>query len=206
MNKTGKVETGKPRASAAREKQFHEAIDVIVNFVRAVSVLRALRDAKVPRQSFWLVMNNSTFDMAAIDFCKLFGTDQKARHVAHWKNVVRGPHGFEAALQLAARISKEEWDVYKKEVKKYRDTTAAHLSSERREIKKFPRYDLALKAAQFYYERAVDAYTEETGKSYDRRDLNGYVREFREQADRFARLAVDATTDQAEMVDFPGID
>ncbi len=186
-----------------RRAQLEETLDGLVNFVRAVLILRALREAKLPDQSFWVVMNNAVFDTAAIDWCKLFGSDNEKNQPTHWKNVAPDVDAFRDALFRAVRVTKAEWKEYWEEVKHYRDNAAAHHSTERRGIKTFPQYELALKAAQFYYERAAAMLYEEFGVASDRPDLEQYVHDFLKQAIMFARLATDATRKEAEMVDFP---
>jgi hypothetical protein len=188
-----------------RRKQLEETIDSLVNFVRAVLVLRALWEAKLPPQSFWIVLSNAVFDTAVIDWCKLFGSDDEKNQPTHWKNVVPNEDAFRQQLLAAVGVSWPEWLKYWAELKHYRDNAAAHHSTERRDIKTFPHYELALKAAQFYYERAAAMFRDEFAIVMEPSALDRYVVNFLEQATKFARLATDATRDWAEVVDWPRV-
>jgi len=118
-----------------RWKQLEETIDSLVNFVRAVLVLRAPWEAKLPPQSFWIVLSNAVFDTAVIDWCKLFGSDDEKNQPTHWKNVVPNEDAFRQQLLAAVGVSWPEWLKYWAELKHYRDNAAAHHSTERRDIK-----------------------------------------------------------------------
>jgi hypothetical protein len=55
-----------------------------------------------PQASFWRQVNGNFFDMAVLDWCKLFG-DQKQTPLKrvgehHWRRVVSDPEMFEARL------------------------------------------------------------------------------------------------------------
>ena len=188
--------------TSTRVERLTNAINVIVGFVREVQTLRALRDAGVPAQTFWRVLNNSTFDMAVINWCKLFGSDDQAHQPTHWKNIAPDEQKFRNELLAAIGVSWSEWVSYRYEVKHYRDNSAAHHSVERKHIKTFPRYDLALKAALHYYAAAVHQIRVECGVPYEHPTLDQYMADFYEQALRSAQLATNATRSWAETVDF----
>jgi hypothetical protein len=54
------------------------------------------------------------------------------------------------------RIYESKWRSYWNEMKRYRDQSVAHHDIRSFEIKNYPRFDLALEAAYFYYEFIVD--------------------------------------------------
>ena len=98
-------------------------------------------------------------------------------------------------------MTKAKWEAYWAEMKKYRDNAVAHHSEKRREIPNLPKYELALKSAQFYFERVVPMLRDEFGITQEPATLKTYAQTFFEQAVKIARVAVGATVTLREEVD-----
>jgi hypothetical protein len=95
--------------------QLIDTYDVLVTLVRTIRLRRALQDTNPkPHLTFWIVINNSLFDTAVLDWCKLFGSDKEERQPTHWKNVVARPDqdAFRAELLRAVGVSRPEWESY----------------------------------------------------------------------------------------------
>ena len=71
-------------------------------------------------------------DMAAIDWCKLFGNDDKATQPSHWKNIipVSEHDAFRAGILNATGLDDDGWAASRKEIVDYRNTMAAHLDEQ----------------------------------------------------------------------------
>lgn len=162
--------------------------------MHCILVRRALEavDPSPPLAS-WLVIYNALFDTAVIDWCKLFGSDDEEHQPTHWKNIVADHDAFRTELCQELGIPWSDWVAYWDEMKKYRDNAAAHLSTARREIKRFPKYDLALKSAKFYYERVAAISLSEFGFQPHPELIEDYIRAFSEDASEFAQTAIGAT-------------
>jgi hypothetical protein len=187
-----------------RERQLTDTVDGIVNFVRVMLNRRALQQANGdPHLTFWVVTNNALFDTAVIDWCKLFGSAHDEHQPTHWKNVAPDVGAFRAGLLAVVDITWEQWVAYWEQLKKYRDKAAAHHARDRRTIRTFPHFDLALRAAKFYYEQATEMLRDEFNITYDRMNLDTYVGDYFGQAVMVAKLAAGATADVAETVDVP---
>ena len=87
-----------------------------------------------------------------LDWCKLFGSDDEEHQPTHWKSALNDHDEFRRGLRAAVGLTQGEWNAYWKEMKRYRDNAVAHHSTERRKIDVFPKHELALKFAYFYYE------------------------------------------------------
>ncbi|MEO8441757.1 MAG: hypothetical protein ABI547_04675, partial [Betaproteobacteria bacterium] len=86
-----------------------EVVNIIGSLIRSVHLKRALsRIDPNPDLNFWRVIHGNFLDIAVIEWCKLFGSDDKEHQKAHWKNLVAdkdrsGPRksdsGISGALQ-----------------------------------------------------------------------------------------------------------
>jgi len=92
-------------------------------------------------------------DVSLLEWSKLFDSDDEERQPVHWKNVVADQDAFRAGLLAALGIDARTWAAYWHEMKKYRDTHVAHHDPRRGESLKFyPKLDLALATACYYYD------------------------------------------------------
>lgn len=119
-------------------------------FAQAVHVKRLLETTAVePKQTFWLYMINVLFDRAAIEWAKVFGSNQDD---THWTNAIpeADRDAVRSAMLTALKMNKDEWEAYRELLISYRDQLAAHhdLAAD---VKTYPKYDAALVAADFMY-------------------------------------------------------
>jgi hypothetical protein len=48
--------------------------------------------------NFWRVINGNLTDMAVLEWCKLFGSDDEQHQPVHRKNIVSDPNQFRTEL------------------------------------------------------------------------------------------------------------
>ena len=183
--------------------ELHEAIKLLAAFVRNVHLKRVLHDlAPEPRLNFWRVIYGNFTDMAVIEWSKLFGYDRK--QPTQWRSAVpEAQHAaFQRDLVRALGLSRQEWHDYHDEIKSYRDKLAAHHASSLDPDlpSNFPRFDIALKAARFYYDWTLKRMADRGETHHYPLDLDDYCRRFSEQASQAAQRALAATDTMGEKV------
>ena len=142
-------------------------------------------------------MMGNSMDMAIIDWCKLFGSDDEDHQPVHWKNQVSDAEHdkFRAGLLDAVGLSKDEWRDYWEKTKAYRDQHAAHFDATYLEDDpKYPDLTVALESAYFYYawiKRNPD----------DPAKMRTHFQKFGERAEAIAAAAYAATAGMSETVD-----
>ncbi|MFZ0589341.1 MAG: hypothetical protein WAM39_02545 [Bryobacteraceae bacterium] len=111
-----------------RKQQLVMAINTIANLIRSVHLKRSLAAIDPnPALNFWRLLYGQLLDIAVLDWCKLFGSDDEEHQPVHWKNVFEDHDGFRSDMLKAVNATKSDWDAYWKEMKTYRDTHVAHL-------------------------------------------------------------------------------
>src|SRR5262245_44399335 len=136
-----------------RLRQLAETAEVLGTLVRNILLKLALHTADPnPRLNFWRIQYGNLMDLAVIDWCKLFGSDDAKRQPIHWKNIADDQHSFRSALLKELAMTPEAWESYWQEMKRYRDFNAAHHDPRRAEIANFPVLETALLSAFFYFE------------------------------------------------------
>jgi hypothetical protein len=134
-------------------------------FARNVAFYRAgwadhaqpLLSERHPKGSFWRQVNSNFFDMAVLDWCKLFGDPKEiprkklGKH--HWRRVVSDPNGFEIRLLAQLSTDAEGFAALIAKMRGYRDKFVAHLDNER--IMYLPELEAAHIAVTFYYRHIV---------------------------------------------------
>ena len=102
------------------------------------------------KEEFWRRINGNCFDLAVIEWCKLFG-DFSGKHC--WKNIVTDKAAFSS--DLFDLVGGEAYlDAYVKKVRTYRDKFVAHLDDEL--TANTPNMQDALIASRFYYKHIHD--------------------------------------------------
>jgi hypothetical protein len=128
-----------------KPRQLAETAEVLGTLVRNILLKRALHTADPnPKLNFWRIQYGNLMDLAVIDWCKLFGSDDAERQPIHWKNIADNQDSFRSALLKALAMTRKDWEFYWQGMKKYRDFTAAHHDSRRAEIATYPVLDKAL--------------------------------------------------------------
>jgi hypothetical protein len=110
-----------------RRKCLTDTINVLVSLVRNVRSRRELHAAcPEPHLNFWRVIYGNITDMAVLEWCKLFGSDDEENQPIHWKNIAPDPDSFRTALFSRLGIYESKWRSYWHEMKSYRDQSVAH--------------------------------------------------------------------------------
>jgi len=92
---------------------------------------------------------NPAADMAAIEWCKVFGSWDED---THWTNVVPEDEHDRVRADLLAhlRMAPEDWEEYWTSITDYRNKVVAHHDLAAT-VLKYPHYDVALQAAHFMF-------------------------------------------------------
>ena len=174
-------------------KRLSDAVEVLANLVRNIQLRRELSaECAAPHLNFWRVIYGDLSDIAVLEWCKLFGSDDEEYQPLHWKNIVSDQVQFRRDLFSRLRIYESKWRSYWNEMKRYRDQSVAHHDIRRFEIKNYPQFDLALEAAYFYYEFIVDE-LRKMGIEQQPSDLREYSKAFAAQCRDIANAAMKAT-------------
>lgn len=96
------------------------------HFARNAAYYRAGWDKEqlLVSSQFWINTNNNCFDLAVVDWCKLFGSE---RDKHHWSKVLSDVVSFEKELENIIDTAIEDPRL---SMKAYRDKFVAHLDSE----------------------------------------------------------------------------
>jgi hypothetical protein len=123
----------------------------IVNFSRALiyhrEIYRQTQNRSL-RSNFWISTGNNHLDIAIIDWCKIFGSDDNS---THWKNNVEHEAKFRSGLLEYLKISREEWDSYWASIVDYRNKETAHFDPNY-SPRVTPRFDIATNAIKYAYQ------------------------------------------------------
>jgi hypothetical protein len=184
----------------ATQEQLTGALQVVVNLTRCVALKRALAAADPdPALNFWRVLHGNLLDMAVLEWCKLFGSDDEEHQQVHWKNVFADEGGFRTGLFAHIDMEQEAWCAYWQQMKAYRDQHVAHLDFNRRDVTHYPDLGTALWSAVYYYSRLIQE-LHALGDTRFPDDLSGYYDAFQMQAAAIAQTATASTRDFAERV------
>lgn len=184
----------------ADKKQLIETVTVLGSLVRNIALKRALHNAESdPHLNFWRLIYGNQMDMAVLEWCKLFGSDDSEKQLVHWKNVTQDEDAFRTSLLAAAEMDATQWAAYWREMKNYRDYTVAHHDPRREGIPTFPVLEPAMKSAIYYFEY-VRAELGKLGINQQPSNVGVYVEQFEELCHRAAKAALAATRDIPETV------
>ena len=171
-------------------------IERLVCLVRNATLRRVLHKVDPdPQLNFWRVSYGNLTDVAVIEWCKTFGADNED---GHWKNVVTDPNSFRSGMLNQLNIDRDEWDAYWQQMKLYRDNVAVHAGHSS-EVTDYPRFDVALESACFYYQYLIRR-LRVLGVDRKPDDLRSYAKDFEALAETAAQAALKATADIPETV------
>jgi hypothetical protein len=169
------------------------AIDTLANVIRTIHLKRALtRVAPDPHLNFWRVVYGNLLDMAVIEWCKLFGSDNEDHQQLHWKNVFQDARAFRSGLYRHLGIDGKTFLTYWKLMKAYRDKHAAHLDFDKPRISHYPTFDYAIASSYYYYMQLIPGMRKRGIMRYPD-DLKTYGEAFFVQAGDIAARAILAT-------------
>src|SRR5258706_2745388 len=176
-----------------RKRAILVAKDILGTIVRNVHLRRELvKVCAEPKLNFWRVMYGNLTDTAALEWCKLFGSDDSETQPVHWKSIVQDHERFREDLLKALAISRAEWEGYWIELKTYRDRAVAHFDPRQISIARYPDFDLALKSSYFYY-TYLRAELSTLGEGLLPEDLEQYSLQFARKCGEVAAVALNAT-------------
>jgi hypothetical protein len=188
------------RVIVATPEQLVAVVKMLVSVVRNIHLKRALVEVNEdPKLNFWRLMHGNLMDMAVIDWCKVFGSDDEQKQKLHWNNVVDDQDGFREGLLRHIGLDETCWCTYWNSMKKYRDQHAAHADFDKRDVKHYPMLNLALTSSYFYYGQIIGE-LHRLGKMRYPLDFEAYGEKFFEQAVVIGRTAAEATQDVVERV------
>jgi hypothetical protein len=180
--------------------QLTAAINVLGNLVRSVHLKRVLAGLDPdPSLNFWRVMHGTLLDIAVLEWCKLFGSDDEEHQQTHWKNVVSDVDAFRAELLGQLGIDAKRWEAYWKEMKNYRDQHVAHRDFSKSDVYHYPTFDLALESSRIYYRYVIAELRKAKINRYPD-DLGSYGDAFAAQAKVIGEKAIAATRGIEERV------
>ncbi|MDO8902341.1 MAG: hypothetical protein Q7V15_13420 [Phenylobacterium sp.] len=129
------------------------ARNTLRSFVENVALSRALLSIEKPPYALRLAQG-SAFDIAAIEWCILFGSDHARLQHIHWKNMFDEDRFRDGLLEFLT-ISKTEWKSYRQNLVNYRNELAAHRDLDP-VTGSYPSFETGLSAAAFYNEKLVE--------------------------------------------------
>jgi hypothetical protein len=186
----------------ASPEQLIAVVNVLGNVVRSIQLKRVLTDVDPdPPLNFWRVLYGNLFDIAVLDWCKLFGSDDEAHQQVHWKNVIADgrQQEFRAGLLAHLGIGANAWAEYWNHMKTYRDQHVAHLDFKSRDLTHYPMLDHALESSYFYYAAVIAELRKQNVTRYPD-DLRAYSAAFADQARTIAVRALASTKGIEEKV------
>jgi hypothetical protein len=136
-----------------RKRAILVAKDILAAIVRNVHLRRELSKVSAePALNFWRLIYGNLTDMAVLEWCKLFGSDDSERQAVHWKSIADDHEHFRENMLRSIGVSREAWNQYWTEMKTYRDHAVAHFDPRQSvTIARYPSFDLALRSSYFYY-------------------------------------------------------
>jgi len=144
-------------------------------------------------------MHGTLLDMAVLEWCKLFGSDDEEHQKTHWKNVVGNGESFRKDLLGKLGVSANDWADYWKQMKNYRDQHVAHRDFDKSDVTHYPTLDLALASSRIYYGYVIAELRKQNITRYPD-DLGMYAEAFADQAKAIAERALAATKEVKERV------
>jgi hypothetical protein len=124
-----------------------------MHFLRNAAYYRAWNAATVARrrEQFWITLNGNFIDTCMLEWCKLFG-DLNAKH--HWAKCVSNQPAFLNGLCVELRITPEQFEAFRLEVRAYRDKFVAHLDN--LNTMQIPRLQPAIESVEFLYQHLLN--------------------------------------------------
>jgi hypothetical protein len=167
----------------------------LVYVIRNVAFYRSLNKYKDNfNQNYWIQIYNNFFDVAVLEWCKVFGTDSEP---THWKTIVQDHKAFRNGLLSSIGLNEQGWSDFWKSVNSYRNNIIAHF----RRIPSLsnPSLDVIIKSTFYYYEW-LQQELDKHGIKQEPEDLEGYYHLCLAQAKSFSETAYNSTSNIKEKV------
>ena len=88
-----------------RKQRLLSVVEVLASMVRTIQLRRTFNAVSpTPNLVMWRVIYGNLTDMAVLEWCKLFGSDDEQNQPVHWKNVAPDSEQFRKDLFSRLRI------------------------------------------------------------------------------------------------------
>jgi hypothetical protein len=96
-----------------RKRAILVAKDILAAIVRNVHLRRELSKVSAePALNFWRLIYGNLTDMAVLEWCKLFGSDDSERQPVHWKSIAEDQEHFREDMLKSIGVSREARNQY----------------------------------------------------------------------------------------------
>lgn len=145
-------------------------------------------------QSYWFQIFNNFFDVAILEWCKVFGTDSEP---THWKTIVNDHASFRKGLLNCIGLDESRWSKFWQEVKDYRNNNIAHFK--KTPGLQYPSLDVIINSTFYYYNWLLKE-MDKRGIIQEPEDLEDYYHGCLIQAEVFSEKAYNSTKNLKEKV------
>jgi hypothetical protein len=177
------------------EKISSDHIFRLIYVIRNVANYRSMTKIKNDfNQNFWIQIYNNFFDVAVLEWCKVFGTDSEP---THWKTIVHDHQAFRNGLLSSIGLNDQGWSDFWKNVNSYRNNIIAHF----KKIPglSYPSLDVIIKSTFYYYDW-LQQECDKHGIIQEPRDIESYYYRCLKQAEIFSETACNSTSNIDEKV------
>ena len=145
-------------------------------------------------QNYWILISNNFFDVAILEWCKVFGTNSEP---THWKTIVNNHQLFRNDLLSSIGLDEKEWNNFWQSVNSYRNNIIAHF----RRIPglSYPSLGVIIDSS-FYYYKWLKQELDKHGIIQKPEDLEDYYYQCLKQAEEFSEMAYNSTIKIMEKV------
>ncbi len=180
-----------------RVQTLRSVARLLAIFAKQVELKRALAVADPqPQLEFWRLMHGGLSNLAVIEWCKLFGA--KGSNALHWQRVYSDREcEFRTGLRAATAMNDPAFTVYWRNIKSWRDSNFAHFDPDAELPPKWPNFDTAIAAADYYYSW-VNVELAKSEFHLHPATLKTFRQTVRSGYDKAAALAVHSTKDLSQ--------
>jgi hypothetical protein len=169
---------------------YSDQIDLLRNFVWQLMHYRALKTTfNNFDQGFWRLIYSNFFDMAVLEWCKLFGANAEP---SHWKKVFADKEDFIKYILGSVNMSSHDWKGYWTKLTDYRNQNISHFNPNFKPDF-YPELEPALISVMAYYEYLIKKMDQYSIEHYLPSSLRAYSLELYKQALIYSKKASYAT-------------
>lgn len=184
-------------------EQVEETLKILLHIAQSIAIMRAIASNKVKNtQAFWLPIQGNCYDLAVIEWCKVFPPNTG---YLHFKSIMPNDKDkkFEAELCKFLDIDKDKYNSYVKELKTYRDKLISHTDKNWRDhIPELPYLEIALRSTFFFYKYFLSYYKKDHNSEaginffgHGINDLEDYYNKYNKQVLEIIEKAIESTKD-----------
>jgi hypothetical protein len=180
---------------AAFSEKTSDHIFRLIYVIRNAANYRSLAKYKDDfDQNYWIQISNNFFDVAVLEWCKVFGTDSEPTHC---KTIVDNHASFRKGLLNCTGLDESGWSKYWQSVKDYRNNIIAHFK--KIPDLQYPSLDVIINSTFYYYNWLLKE-LDKRGIIQEPEDLEDYYHRCLNQAETFSEKAYNSTKDIKEKV------